>query len=91
VLSYLGTTSDQLAKFINQHTSSIKLITGFVFVGLALWMFWTLLPLFGVASPWNWVTMVGVLVVIGAGVLGLQLFKKPAPAKKKASSRRSRA
>ncbi len=91
VLSYLGTTSDQLARFINRHTSTIKLITGFVFVGLALWMFWTLLPLFGVAPPWNWAILAGVVVVIGAGVLALHLLKKPAPAPKTAGKRRSRA
>ncbi|RPI58350.1 MAG: hypothetical protein EHM56_02030, partial [Chloroflexi bacterium] len=54
VLSYLGTTSEQLGRFVNRHTASIKLLTGVVFVGLALWMTWTMAPLFGIVAPWNY-------------------------------------
>jgi predicted tellurium resistance membrane protein TerC len=72
-LSYFGTTSEQLGSFVNRHTSTIKLVTGLVFVGLALWMTWALAPLFGIHSPWNWVLMAGVVVVIALGVLILQL------------------
>jgi len=90
VLSYFGTTSEQLVQFTNQHTSTIKLITALVFVILALWMTWTLLPLFGITSPWNWVVMAGELVVIGVGVAFLQLTRKPAPKKGSPRRRRSR-
>ena len=52
LLCYLGTTSQQLGLFINRHTAAIKGLTGLVFVGLALWMTWTLAPLFGISlSP----------------------------------------
>ncbi len=59
VLSYFGATSDQLGRFVNHHTATIKLFTGLLFVGLALWMTWALAPLFGVQTPWNWVLMGG--------------------------------
>ncbi len=64
VLSYFGTTSEQLGRFVNRHTAAIKLATGVVFVGLALWMTWAVAPLFGLISPWNWVLMAGVVMVI---------------------------
>ncbi|MFN2224987.1 MAG: cytochrome c biogenesis CcdA family protein, partial [Anaerolineae bacterium] len=71
VLSYFGTTSDQLGQFVNRHTAAIKLATGLVFVGLALWMTWALAPLFGLASPWNWVLMAGVVVAIAVAAVVL--------------------
>ncbi len=49
--SYLGTTSQQLSLFVTRHTAAIKALTGLVFVGLALWMTWTLAPLFGAVAP----------------------------------------
>jgi cytochrome c biogenesis protein CcdA len=49
--SYLGTTSQQLGLFVVRHTAAIKALTGLVFVGLALWMTWTLAPLFGARLP----------------------------------------
>jgi cytochrome c biogenesis protein CcdA/glutaredoxin len=91
VLSYFGTSSEQLGRFINRHTSTIKLITGLLFVGLALWMTWALAPLFGVHSPWNWVLMGGVLVIIVAGVVGLYLIDRRTPRKPVPRRRRSRA
>ena len=36
LLAYFGATSEQLGQFINRHTSTIKLATGLLFVGLAL-------------------------------------------------------
>ncbi len=89
-LSYFGTTSEQLGQFVNRHTSTIKFITGLVFVGLALWMTWTLAPLFGLHSPWNWVVMAGVLVVITVGVLVLYIRDLRTPKGKRAKPRRRR-
>ncbi len=91
-LSYFGTSSEQLGQFINRHTSTIKLATGLLFVGLALWMTWTVAPLFGIHSPWNWILLGGVVVVIGVAVLVLFRVdkrppQKPAPRRR----RRSRA
>jgi cytochrome c biogenesis protein CcdA/thiol-disulfide isomerase/thioredoxin len=91
VLSYLGTTSDQLGAFINRHTAAIKLATALLFVALAFWMTYTVAPLFGLAPPWNWVAMAGVLVVIGLGVLVLQLRDQTASEKRVSRRRRSRA
>jgi hypothetical protein len=48
------------------------LLTVLVFVGLALWMSWTLVPLFEINAPWNWVLMGGVVLVIGVGAALLQ-------------------
>jgi cytochrome c biogenesis protein CcdA/glutaredoxin len=91
VLSYFGTGSEQLGQFINRHTSTVKFITGLLFVGLALWMTWTLAPLFGVHSPWNWVLMAGVLAIILAGVVVLYLIDRRTPRKPVPRRRRSRA
>jgi cytochrome c biogenesis protein CcdA/glutaredoxin len=89
-LSYFGTTSEQLGQFVNRHTSTIKLITGLVFVGLAVWMTWTLAPLFGIHSPWNWVLMAGVLVVIAVSVVVLYIRDRRAPKGKKTRPRQRR-
>jgi cytochrome c biogenesis protein CcdA len=90
VLSYLGTTSDQLGRFVNRHTSTIKLATGLVFVGLAMWMTWTLAPLFGAGVPWNWVLLGVVAVVIVLGVVFLRVFEKETPKGAVPRRRRSR-
>jgi cytochrome c biogenesis protein CcdA len=89
-LSYFGTTSEQLGQFVNRHTSTIKFITGVVFIGLALWMTWTLAPLFGIHTPWNWVVMAGVLAVITVGVLVLYVRDMRKPKGKRARPRRRR-
>ncbi len=89
-LSYYGTSSEQLSQFINRHTSTIKLITGLLFVGLALWMSWTVAPLFGIHSPWNWVLMGGVLAVIATGAAVLYQVDKKAKRKKPSRRRRRR-
>jgi cytochrome c biogenesis protein CcdA len=91
VLSYFGTSSEQLGQFINRHTSTIKFITGLLFVGLALWMTWTLAPLFGISSPWNWALMGGVVVAIAVGVIILRIADKRVPPKPAPRRRRSRA
>jgi cytochrome c biogenesis protein CcdA/glutaredoxin len=92
VLAYRGTTSEQLGQFVNRHTATIKLLTGLVFGGLALWMTWTLAPLFGVESPWNWLLLGGVvlLIALGAAILMITGRKKP-PKKVARPRRRSRA
>jgi len=87
-LSYFGTTSEQLGQFINRHTSTIKLLTGLLFVGLALWMTWAVAPLFGIHSPWNWVLMGAVLLIIVIGAVVLYWIDKKKP--RKAASRRRR-
>jgi thiol:disulfide interchange protein len=89
-LSYFGTSSEQLGQFINRHTSTIKFLTGLLFVGLALWMTWAVAPLFGIYSPWNWVLMAGVLISIAIGAAVLYQADKTAR-RKKAPRRRRRA
>jgi cytochrome c biogenesis protein CcdA len=74
--SYLGTTSQQLGLFVTRHTAAIKALTGVVFVGLALWMTWTLAPLFGAGAPWSQVLLGAVVVLIALGVVVLQCLKK---------------
>jgi glutaredoxin len=91
VLSYLGTTSEQLGRFVNRHTATIKFVTGLVFTGLALWMTWTLAPLFAIHNPWNWVLMAVVLTAIVLGVVLLRLVKQQTPKQAGARRRRSRA
>jgi hypothetical protein len=91
VLSYLGTTSEQFGQFINRNTGTIKLLTGLLFVGLASWMTWTLAPLFGVYSPWNWVLMGVLWVTIAVVAAVLYVRDKRAPAKPVPRRRRSRA
>jgi cytochrome c biogenesis protein CcdA len=91
LLSYFGTTSEQLGQFVNRHTATIKLITGLLFVGLALWMTWALAPLFGVHSPWNWVLMGGVVVVVLVGIAVAEAVGRRAQTKPAKRRRRSRA
>ncbi len=91
VVSYLGTTSEQLGRLVNRHTATVKFLTGLLFVGLALWMTWTLAPLFGVVAPWQWVLLAGVVAVIGLGVVGLQMAGQRAEARPAGRQRRSRA
>jgi cytochrome bd-type quinol oxidase subunit 2 len=80
-LSYFGTSSEQLGQFINRRTSAIKLITGLLFVALALWMTWTLAPLFAVHNPWNWVLLAAILVLIVVTVAILILVDRKRPQK----------
>ena len=91
VLSYFGTTSEQLGRFVNRHTSTIKLITALVFVGLALWMTWTLAPLFGILDPWTWVLLGGMVIAIALAAAGMLFFGRPAPQEVPRRRRRSRA
>jgi cytochrome c biogenesis protein CcdA len=88
VLSYFGTSSEQLGQFVNSNTSKIKFVTGLLFVGLALWMSWTVAPLFGIHSSWVWMLMVGVLVVIALGVVVLTLLDRRKPATTRTRRRR---
>jgi cytochrome c biogenesis protein CcdA len=88
VLSYFGTSSEQLGQFVNRHTSTIKFATGLLFIGLALWMSWTVAPLFGIHSSWVWMLMVGVLAVIALGVVVLTLLDRRKPAKTRTRRRR---
>jgi cytochrome c biogenesis protein CcdA len=90
-LSFFGTSSEKLGQFVNRHTSTIKLATGFLFVGLALWMTWTVAPLFGIDSPWNWILLTGVVATIGTMVVVLYSVDKRAPEKPTPRRRRSRA
>ena len=90
-LSYFGTSSDQLGQFINRHTSTIKFITGLLFVALALWMTWTMAPLFGIHSPGNWVLMGAMLVIIAVAVVSWHYVDKRKPSKPVARRRRRRA
>jgi cytochrome c biogenesis protein CcdA len=49
VLAYFGTSSEQLGNFITERTAAIKLLTVIVFLVLAGWLIYSLLPLFGLA------------------------------------------
>jgi cytochrome c biogenesis protein CcdA len=49
VLAYFGTSSEQLGLFITRRTATIKLLTVVVFLVLAGWLVYSLLPLFGVS------------------------------------------
>jgi hypothetical protein len=91
VLSYFGTSSQQLGQFLNRHTSTIKFATGLVFVGLALWMTWTVAPLFSIHVPWTWLVMAGVVAVIALAAAVLVASDKRAPKEQKPRRRRSRA
>lgn len=91
VLSYFGTTSEQLGQFVNRNTAAIKLATGAVFVGLALWMTWSLAPLFGLVAPWNWVLMAGVVVIIAVVAAILLYNDRRRPEESVPRQRRSRA
>jgi cytochrome c biogenesis protein CcdA len=78
LVSYFGTTSQQLGLFVTRHTAAIKALTGLVFVGLALWMTWALAPLFGAVAPWNLALLGVVVVLVALGVAALQFLKKRA-------------
>lgn len=91
LLSYFGTTSDQLARFVDRYTAPIKFLTGIVFVGLALWMTWTLAPLFGVGSLLRAVLMVVAVAVIVVAALALNRFEKKNVKRPASRRRRSRA
>jgi cytochrome c biogenesis protein CcdA len=47
-LAYFGTSSEQLGNFITERTAAIKLLTVVVFLVLAGWLIYSLLPLFGI-------------------------------------------
>lgn len=79
VVSYFGTTSEQLGQFVNRHTATVKLLTGLVFIGLTWWMTWTLAPLFGANAPWNWALLGAATAIIALGVVALQLLEKLSP------------
>ena len=49
LLAYFGTSSEQLGDFITRRTAAIKLLTVVVFLVLAGWLIYSLLPLFGLA------------------------------------------
>ncbi len=96
LVTYFGTTSEQLSSLVSRHTATVKLLTGLLFVGLALWMTWAMVPLFGVRAPWTWISLLIVLAAIAVGVVvAVGLAKrKPVPKKKKNAAsqrRRSRA
>ncbi|UCC63852.1 MAG: hypothetical protein JSV36_01990 [Anaerolineae bacterium] len=87
-LSYFGTTSEQLGQFVSRHTAAVKVLTGLVFVGLALLMTWTVAPLFGARPPWNWLLLVAVTLAIALSVAGLYLFDRSSAKKRKRRRRR---
>jgi cytochrome c biogenesis protein CcdA len=91
LLSYFGATSEQLGQVVNRHTATIKLLTGLLFIGLALWMTWSLAPLFGVQTPWNWVLMGGVVIVVLVGIGVAEVVGRRAPQKPAKRRGRSRA
>jgi hypothetical protein len=55
-------------------------------------MTWTVAPLFGIHSPWNWIVLTVVVAVIGVAVLVLFQVDKRAPSEPaRRRRRRSRA
>jgi len=91
VIAYFGTTSEQLGSFVSRHTATVKLLTGLLFVGLALWMTWALVPLFGVRAPWTWISLLIVATAIAVGVLvAVRWAGRRPPPKKRAAARRRR-
>jgi len=90
VIVYFGATSEQLSSLVGRHTATVKLLTGLLFVGLALWMTWALVPLFGVRAPWTWISLLIVAAAIAVGiVVAVHLARrKPAPQKRAAVRRR---
>ena len=89
VVTYFGTTSEQLGNLVSRRTSTIKLLTGLLFVGLALWMTWAMVPLFGVRAPWTWISLLIVTADIAVGVVvAVRLGKRKRTVKKGAASRR---
>jgi cytochrome c biogenesis protein CcdA len=73
LLSYFGATSRQLGLFIYRHTAAIKGLTGLVFVTLALWMTWTLVPLFAIDAPWSQALLGATVVIVALGVAILRV------------------
>ncbi len=47
LLAFFGTTSEQMGRFINKYIATIKLLTAALFIFLAGWLTYTVLPLFG--------------------------------------------
>jgi cytochrome c biogenesis protein CcdA/glutaredoxin len=91
VVSYLGTTSEQLSSLVGRHTATVKLLTGLLFVALALWMTWALVPLFGVRAPWTWISLLIVAAAIAVGVaVAVRLAKRRPVTKKRTATRRRR-
>ena len=91
VVTYFGTTSEQLGSLVGRHTATVKLLTGLLFAGLALWMTWALVPLFGVRAPWTWISLLIVLAVIAVGVVvAVRLAKHKPASEKRAAVRRKR-
>ncbi len=54
VLTYLGTTSDQLGRFINRHAAAVKLATAGLFLLLAGWLVVTLVQGIAPSTPAQW-------------------------------------
>jgi cytochrome c biogenesis protein CcdA/glutaredoxin len=90
LMSYFGTTSERMGLLLARHISTIKMLTALVFVGLALWMVWTLAPLFRIDQPWNWVLMGGVVLIIGVGATALQTGERSAERQQPAGSERGK-
>jgi cytochrome c biogenesis protein CcdA len=52
VITYMGTSSQKLGVFLQRHTSSIKLITAVLFLGIGLWLIYDTLRVWGALAPW---------------------------------------
>jgi MFS family permease len=89
LVSYFGTTSEQLGLFVARHIATVKALTALVFVGLALWMTWTLAPLFGADALWRWVLSGSVVPLVGIGAIALQTVESDGSQKGSTSRRRT--
>ena len=50
-VSYMGTSSQQLGRLLQQHTGTVKLVTAILFLGIAFWLAYDVLRIWGLISP----------------------------------------
>ena len=48
LLAFFGVESGDLARFVERNTSTVKLVTALLFLGLGLWLIYAFLPLFSI-------------------------------------------
>jgi cytochrome c biogenesis protein CcdA len=51
LLSYFGTSSRQLGMVLQRHTSSVKLVTGLLFLAISVWLVYDVFRTWGVIAP----------------------------------------
>ncbi|MBN1936439.1 MAG: hypothetical protein JW934_17365 [Anaerolineae bacterium] len=51
IMSYLGTTSQQLTRVFDRYAAPVKLLMTLLFVGIGLWLIYDVLRIWGIISP----------------------------------------